>query len=225
MGILNHVEPASFMFIFIFIWASALQQNCPILTFDANLMTRKEIYDKCFFAQQPCIIENALEKFPAWSRWRDPLAWKEKYGSINISYADRGAIVLTAGGYSTSISSIADFLTPTVRHREGKESLTDTVFAFFKDIKENNSKNSSLFNLLNNDVKTELLHHLLLHFFPSQAFYYNTKFLSLGNEGSGISFHVHGDTMLALIRGKKTWYVYGPGSMPSKVSKTLDVLH
>ena len=31
--------------------------------------------------------------------------------------------------------------------------------------------------------------------------------------------------MLALIRGKKTWYIYEPGSMPSKVSKTLDVLH
>ena len=216
MTISKHAQFSVLAFVFIVCWASAFEQDCPFFTFDATSMTRKELYDHCFSPQQPCIIKNALHIFPAFTRWRER-KFVEQYGQVNISYADRGAIVLTAGGYSTSIEPLAEFFS-TKTHR-------DAVFTFFKDIKESNRVNSKLFDSLNDDTKTELLHELLLEFFPSQAYFYTTKFLSLGNKGSGIDFHYHGDTLLALIKGKKTWYIYEPGSMPSKVSKKIDVVH
>ena len=38
--------------------------------------------------------------------------------------------------------------------------------------------------------------------------------LSLGASRTGLPFHIHGETWLALIHGRKRWFVYPPGASP-----------
>jgi len=38
--------------------------------------------------------------------------------------------------------------------------------------------------------------------------------LSLGGSRTGLPFHIHGETWLALIHGRKRWFVYPPGASP-----------
>ena len=40
--------------------------------------------------------------------------------------------------------------------------------------------------------------------------------LSLGASRTGLPFHIHGETWLALIHGRKRWFVYPPGAYPPK---------
>ena len=46
--------------------------------------------------------------------------------------------------------------------------------------------------------------------------------LSLGGPGSGLPFHVHGQTWLGLVFGEKQWFLYPPGyTVPPELLNTL----
>ena len=49
--------------------------------------------------------------------------------------------------------------------------------------------------------------------------------LSLGPTRSGLPFHLHGETWLGLVHGKKRWFVYPPGyAPPQSIERTYNPL-
>jgi hypothetical protein len=51
-----------------------------------------------------------------------------------------------------------------------------------------------------------------LEYFPFQATQENITFYG-GNAGTGLGFHKHGETINALVRGRKRWLIYRPESL------------
>ena len=193
--------------------------HCPFRVLDAQKMTGTDFYEHCYKVQAPCIVENALKSWPALQKRR----WHRKhfmrsFGALKTLKASRSEFPLTKGVSNVELS-LGEFLNRT----NPKENAL--VFEFFQEIKGANRARNPAYEALDRDTPTVVGKDgkdLFFHGFQGKTTPY--KLLSIGGSGAGIDYHTHGDTFLALLFGRKTWFIYPPGRLPSRVSRTMDLL-
>ena len=192
---------------------------CPFPVIDATKATSRVFYDKCFKVQSPCIIVNGLLTWPAIQKYH----WHRKnflrsFGKLKTMIASRSEFPLNQGQSNVRMT-LEKYLN---RSRTATESL---LFDFFEEIKHSNSNLKKTFRKFDTDTPGVFGadgKDLFFSVFPESTKPY--KLLSIGRSGGGIDYHTHGDTFLALLFGRKTWYIYPPGRLPSRVSREIDLL-
>ena len=159
----------------------------------------------------PIVVRGAVSKWPAIKNW-EKQNLLDLYGNRSILTGSESSIVYSGGTAAAPVhlSSIID-------HLHGLSDNDTDSFVFDASIIQ------SIPELLKDVEVFKVFQH-----WDSPA---NEKkktmwhMLSLGPSRSGLPFHSHGRTWLAVIHGAKQWYVYPPGyGAPPTVDVSLNPL-
>lgn len=187
------------------------------LTDDEWAVTSGESVQSCDFPE--ISLEEYLENQDKYSKnafllkgaalsWASREHWKRhrllnRYGSRAIQSGSESSIVY--GGGSAGLTLRLDDIIGRIRNT----SLQDTTNLFTFDV-------SILKAIpeLRNDF--EVLNIFDWDNLEREKTGYMWHMLSLGPSRAGLPFHIHGETWIAVIHGRKRWFVYPPGISPPR---------
>ncbi|KAJ1397737.1 hypothetical protein B484DRAFT_458639 [Ochromonadaceae sp. CCMP2298] len=164
----------------------------------------------------PFIVRNIVPDWPANHRWQKE-SFKERYGSRPVRTGSESSIVYSGGVAEDQSATLEMLIERMSNQTKGIGSLTSS-FVFDTTILK---------------AVPELVHDMTVPFFVTS--WDNAEqeekrdmwhMLSMGPSKSGLPYHNHGRTWLAVVHGAKQWFVYPPGyDAPFEVDSTVNLLY
>jgi hypothetical protein len=201
--------------------------RCPLPRIDASSISQSQFYDTYVAGKRPVIITGLGTDWAAHTLWKKPTLI-ERFGSAVTlltgppqdlamwSGAFTGAKVRkTLGEYLGTFGSVtgsplyefAHNPMPTPEQAAAGQDLVDKAgVGFFGPAAKNLRSDFDL---------PPLLSHFASEYPPESKAGAQTT-LNIGDHGSGVPPHVHGEAWITSVYGAKKWFLYAPGTVPVK---------
>lgn len=169
--------------------------TCDIERVDASTLTPRG-FTRIYRGQKPLLLTGPiLSQWAAMHRWtRQSIL--ERFGNRTIKAGIGSDIVNSGGGQGLATMTVAEFLSVL-------NSSSPDLFTFDVDF-------STAMPELKEDFRTPD-HFLSFNGELSRRQKQSWHMLSVGGSRMGLPFHVHGETWLGLVYGRKKWFLYPPG--------------
>jgi hypothetical protein len=169
--------------------------RCDIERLDASKLTPRD-FTKLYRGKRPVLLTGSvLTHWPALHKWTRR-AIMEQFGNRTIKVGIGSDIVNSGGGQGLATITVEDFLNVL-------NSSSPDLFTFDVDF-------STALPELKEDFRTPDF-FLSFNGEGSRRQKQSWHMLSVGGSRRGLPFHVHGETWLGLVFGRKRWFLYPPG--------------
>jgi hypothetical protein len=199
--------------------------RCPLPRIDASSLSPSQFHEIYVAGKRPVIIAGLGADWPAKTQWKKP-SMLERFGSVITLLAGppqdlamwSGAFTgakqrMTLGEYlgkfgsvtGTPLYEFAHNPMPDAEQAATEQDLIDgDGIGFF---------GSAAKNLRSDWELPPLLSHFASEYPPEKKGGAQTT-LNIGDHGSGVPPHVHGEAWITSVYGAKKWYLYAPGTVP-----------
>ena len=188
---------------------SVANVTCDLPIIDVRAIDPKKIHE-IDFKNEAIIIRGLTNRWPALDKWQRQNITR-LYGSRQILTGSQSSIVYGGGaaGVPTTLNSMLE------KMHNSSDSSTD-FFAFDVSILKSIP-----------DLGKDFSIPIMFQDWDNQENErqgYSWHMLSLGASKTGLPFHMHGETWLSLIYGKKRWFIYPPGYSPPLATSSFNPL-
>jgi Cupin-like domain len=182
------------------------------------------------YTEYPLVLRGVVSRWPATEKWKRA-TFVENFGERMVQTGTESSIVYGGGAAGVSMT-LEQYVTQTMRGASPVSTSAPSASNDSSDSHPVSSQESFIFDVsilksmpeLTADFKVPKIFQAW-DTTDNEQKGLSWHMLSLGPSRAGLPFHLHGETWLGLVHGRKRWFVYPPGySQPVDVQQSFNHL-